>query len=263
MTLAAGAWLYYRGDAPAPASRYAIRVAAAISLRDAMDSIAKEHTARTGQPIELVFGSSGQLAAQIRHGAPIDIFISAAHEPVDLLSREGLLAGSHRWIIARNELVLVAPRTAGESAGLSGFSDLAGPRVRRLAIGDPSTVPAGQYAMQVLDTLDLSQALRERLIFGTNVRQVLDYVARGEVSAGLVYATDAALEHERVTVVATASPQWHRPIEYPAVLVKSSRTSEAALRFLNELTAPAAQEVLRGFGFRVAPSVSPTAESAP
>lgn len=242
-----------------------IRVAAAISLREAFEAIAADFEKETRVHVALTFGSSGQLLAQIRNGAPVDVFVSAGNEQADALEAEGLVKSGTRRVVAGNRLVLIVPRgerTAGAAQGAAGgapaeaevsrFEELSKPQVKRVAIGDPNTVPAGQYAAQVLEKLHLLEALKERLVYGTNVRQVLDYVVRGEVSAGLVYATDARTEGEKVTVVATADAGWHKPIEYPAVVLKASRQAQAGERFLRFLGEAKAGEALQSRGFSLA-----------
>lgn len=227
-------------DSEAPA----LRVAAAISLRPALDEIAESYR-RSGGAVELSYGSSGQLMGQISAGAPIDLFISAAHEQVDQLAEKGRVAG--RRIIATNTLVLVVP--AGAAQAPEGFPALAGPQVSRVAIGDPQTVPAGTYARQVLDRLELSKALSDRIVYGANVRQVLSYVERGEVSAGIVYNTDARASGGKVRQVATADAAWHDPIEYPAAIVSASPRAAAAEAFLEFLGSAEGRAVLERHGF--------------
>ena len=168
-----------------------VRVAAAISLKDALSQIAKDYESQTGAHVEFTFGSSGQLAAQIKSGAPIDLFISAANQQVDDLVKDGLLQNATRRPVIGNRLVLIAP--ADNPASVKNFESLASTSVTKIALGEPRSVPAGQYAQQVLNALGLLEKLKEKLVYGSNVRQVLAYVERGEVSAGIVYATDGRL----------------------------------------------------------------------
>jgi len=229
-----------------------IRVGAAISLREVMESIVRDHS---GPPVLLSFGSSGQLLAQIRGGAPIDIFISAAAEQMDALQKENLLIAGTRRVIALNRLVLIVP--ADEKKVPSSFESLGDPTIGWLAIGDPLTVPAGQYAKQVLAKLGVERALAGRLVYGTNVRQVLDYVARGEVSAGLVYATDARTT-SAVRVAAEADPSWHAPIEYSAAVLKQARSIGDARKLLDELGGPVAAAAFERHGFEMAKNGDPS-----
>lgn len=234
-----------------------ITVSAAISLKEAIAQAAAEFEKASGDHVQLVFGSSGQLAAQIENGAPVDLFISAAQKQVDDLKTAGLLAGRAR-VIARNSLVLIAPADAASTP--RDFKDLAAKDVVKVAIGDPKTVPAGQYAMQTLEALHLREPLTPRLVYGLNVRQVLDYVERSEVSAGIVYGTDARQAGDKVKVVATADPAWHAPIVYPAAVVKGSAHAAAAERFVDYLRGEKGQAALIHHGFAAAelPTTRPT-----
>ena len=229
----------------------ALRVGVAISLKEAVTEIAEMYEDETGDKVELTFGSSGQLAAQIEAGAPIDAFISAANKQVDDLAKGKLVEADSRRMIAGNALVLIVPADAKDTPQT--FGELAQPAVKRVAVGEPKTVPAGQYASQVFEALKLGDSLRPKLVYGTNVRQVLLYVERGEVSAGVVYATDARESGDRVRVMAKADPKHHEPIIYPAVVVSGSAKREAAGRFLSFLTGPKAQAVLRARGFSPPP----------
>jgi len=224
-----------------------INVAAAISLKEVVSEAAKGYEAETGHRVEFTFGASGQLLAQIRNGAPIDAFISAADKQADDLERLGMVENGTRRVVAGNALVLVAPADA--PPGLSDFKGLADARVKKLAIGEPRTVPAGQYAVQVLQKLEQEAKLAGRLVYGSNVRQVLDYVRRGEVSAGIVYATDAKEAGDKVKVVAVADASSHDPIRYPAVVIKGSKKRDAAARFLDYLTSEKAKQLFRDKGF--------------
>ena len=240
-----------------------VTVFAAISLKDALTSVEKPYEHASGDEVEFSFGASGQLAAQVREGAPADVFISAAERQVKELVDAKLADGASRAVVASNRLVLIVPANATNP--VAAFSELADARVKRIAVGQPRTVPAGEYANQVLTKLNVLDAVRDRLVYGANVRQVLDYVRRGEVDAGIVYATDAGTD-ANVTVVARAEEALHDPIVYPAVLVRrNGRTSDAGRRFLDHLKSDAAQAILRKGGFAPPATTSPatTRPSAP
>jgi len=180
-----------------------IRVGVAISLKDALTDLAGSFQKSTGDKVELTFGSSGQIQAQIRNGGDIDVFIAASRSQVrDLIKTDSVLPETQR-VIAGNTLVLVVP--ADVKTSLDGFESLAGDSMKKLAIGEPKTVPAGAYAVEVLEKLGIYEKVHPRIVFGANVRQVLSYVERGEVSAGIVYGTDAKEAGEKVRIVATAS----------------------------------------------------------
>ena len=224
-----------------------VTVAAAVSLRETLTDIASTFKGQTGHDVRFVFGSSGQLMGQVRNGAPIDVFISAADKQVDDLAKEGLVVEATRRVVAGNSLVLVVP--SGAKSPPSGFKDLPDARHRRIAIGDPKTVPAGDYAMQVLTSLKIADAVSRKVIQGTNVRQVLGYVEAGEVEAGIVYFTDALQSGDKVQVVERADERWHAPIRYPAVVVKASRRQPLAQQFLDHLQEDSSRRVLEDKGF--------------
>jgi len=231
-----------------------ITVSTAISMKDALEEVARSYEARSGDDVQLNFGSSGQLMTQIARGAPVDVFISAAEEQMDQLARDKQIDPQTRVDVAGNRLVLIVP---GDPTGApTSFEGLADKRFKRISIGQPESVPAGKYAMQVLTRLDLIDAVRERLVSGANVRQVLRYVERGEVEAGIVYRTDV-LAAGKVCVVATADASWHDPIRYPAAVVSASKHPEAARRFVEFLRRDEAQQILHRHGFTSPPATQP------
>ncbi|MGE0126538.1 MAG: molybdate ABC transporter substrate-binding protein [Blastocatellales bacterium] len=224
-----------------------ITVSAAASLRDAFGEIGKRYEAATGARVNFNFGASGALQKQIESGAPVDVFASAGIPQMDALASQGLIAPETRRDFARNTLVLAVP--ADQSLGLKSFADLGEAAVRKLAIGNPRTVPAGQYAEQSLTRLGLWRQMEPRLVFAEDVRQVLDYVARGEVEAGIVYASDAQSSNHRVRVAARAPEGSHDPILYPIAVVRASKQQEAARAFIAEVVSDEGQRILEKYGF--------------
>jgi molybdate transport system substrate-binding protein len=224
-----------------------IVVSAAVSLKDAMQRLSPAFYAETGATARFNFGASGILQKQIEAGAPADVFISAGQRQMDELEAKGLIAAGTRRDIARNSVVLVVPSAPG--ATVRRFADLSSAGVRRIATGNPKTVPAGQYARQVLDHFGILKALSGRIVFGEDVRQVLDYVVRGEVDAGIVYATDAAIAGGRVTVADRAPESSHDPVLYPAAVVRDTRQPELARKFLELVAGPQGRRVLSEAGF--------------
>ncbi len=193
------------------------------------------------------FGSSGTLAAEIKQGAPVDAIISAGPKPIDELQGSGLLEPGTRTNLLRNSLVLIAPR----DSKLTGFDDLSSAAVRTIALGDPASVPAGQYGQQTLTSLKLFDKLRAKIVLGKDVRQVLSYVETGNADAGLVYATDARIS-TKVRVVAVAPEASHDPIVYPLAIVTGSPNQQAARDFIAYLSSPAARAIFIRHGFTMA-----------
>ncbi len=166
---------------------------------------------------------------------------------MDDLQNKSLLLPGTRTNFLRNSLVLIAPR----DSRLAGFDGLSSPGVRLVALGDPASVPAGQYGKQTLTSLKLYDELRSKIVLGKDVRQVLTYVETGNADAGLVYATDALIS-TRVRVVAAAPESSHDPIVYPVAIVTGARNEAAARAFLAYLSTPAARAVFIKRGFTMA-----------
>jgi molybdate transport system substrate-binding protein len=224
-----------------------IVVSAAASLQNAYGEIAHRYEERTGVKVVLNFGASGELEKQIEFGAPADVFASAGEREMNSLAAKGLIDDPSREDFAANVLVLVVPSSS--ASPLNSFSDLARASVKRISIGNPQSVPAGHYAQQALEATGLWDKVHARLIFAENVRQVLEYVAHGEVDAGLVYSTDVAVAHGRVKVVARVPEGTYGPIRYPIAVVKSTHHREAAQEFVQFVLSPAGQDILKQYGF--------------
>lgn len=233
-------------SAPLMASAQQLTVSAAASLTEAFREIGTRFEARKpGAAVRFNFAASGVLIQQIVQGAPVDVFVSADQETMDRGVKEKVLDAATRRDFAGNTVVMVAP--AQGAAAPATLGDLAKPEVKRIAIGKPATVPVGRYTKQVLDTARLWEPLEPKLVYGDSVRQVLDYVARGEVEAGFVYRTDAELMKDKVRVLLTA--QGHTPVTYPAAVVSDSRQAALAREFVSFLSTAEAQGVLARYGF--------------
>lgn len=225
-----------------------LMVSAAMSLRAAFERIARDYElSHPGVRIVLNFSSSGKLRQQIEAGAPVDVFASASAKHMDMLQQDGHIIASSRRDFAGNTIVLAA--SAEAAATLRGFSDLLNSDVRRIAIGNPDSSPAGQYAKQTLINAGIWEQVSDKLVAVETVRQVLDYLARNEVEAGLLYATDAALNPRAVRVVASAPPGSHERIVYPIALVAQSEHAREALSFIAFVLSPQAQGILAQNGF--------------
>jgi len=225
-----------------------LTVSVAASLQDAIaEAEAAYKQAEPTVDFRNNFGSSGTLAQQVEQGAPTDVFLSAAAKPVDDLEARGLIVAGTRRNLLRNALVLIAP----PDSSLKDFQGLMDPSIRLIALGDPASVPAGQYGRQTLTALHLFDQLSKKFVLGKDVRQVLTYVETGNADAGLVYATDAQIS-SKVRVVATAPESAHAPIVYPVAIVKGSHSEAAARKFVDYLASPAAQAIFQKHGFTIA-----------
>ncbi|HET7274910.1 MAG TPA: molybdate ABC transporter substrate-binding protein [Longimicrobiaceae bacterium] len=222
-------------------------VSVAASLREVATELAELYMeANPRVVIHTNVGASGALQQQILNGAEVDIFIPAATRPMRELAAAGLVDTASIRVFARNRLVLIAP--LADDQPISDFADLTTPAVGRLALGTPSSVPAGTYAEEALRRLGLWEAVLPKAVFGSSVRQVLTYVELGEVDAGLVYRTDAAAS-SRVRIVATVPMDLG--IEYPAALVAGSTRENAAREYLHFILGDHGRAVLRRHGFEV------------
>ena len=223
-----------------------LTISAAASLSNAFTDLARAYEkANPGTRVLLNFGSSGSLLQQISRGAPVDVFASADLETMDRAEKQDLIVRDTRSNFAANKLVVVLP--SGSASSVSALADLRDAQFARLSIGIPDSVPAGRYAKQALELAGQWEALDGKYIFGQNVRQVLDYVARGEVDAGFVYATDAELMKDKVKVALEAKVE--KPILYPVAAVKGSGNENGARRFVDFVKADAGQQVLARYGF--------------
>lgn len=227
-----------------------IMVSAAISLKNAFEEIGRAYEAKNKSiKVRFNFGSTGSLMRQIEGGAAVDIFASADMESMAALESKGLIIPRSSVVFAGNSLVLIAP--VNFKSGITSFQDLKKDGVRRVAIGNPRTVPAGRYAEEVLEHLRLRGGLKDKIILSENVRQVLDYVSRGEVDAGMVYSTDALIRTKEVRIVAKAPEDSHKPIYYPAAIVKGTSHEAAATGFIAFLVSGETKDILKKYGFKI------------
>ena len=228
--------------------RISLTISAAASLQHALGEVETAYFA--GHPkvdFRNNFGSSGTLAREIEEGAPVDVFLSAAAKPMDDLASEGLITPGTRQNILHNSLVLIAPL----DSKLQGPEGLVDRSIRIIAVGDPASVPAGQYAQQTLNALHLNDQVKGKLVLGKDVRQVLTFVETGNADAGFVYATDAQVSG-RVRVVAIVPESAHEPIVYPAAVVKTSANQQAARTFVEFLGSPKARAIFTRNGYTLA-----------
>jgi molybdate transport system substrate-binding protein len=220
-------------------------VSAASSLTNAFQSVTTAYeAAHPGTHVVLNFASSDTLLRQIANGAPADVFASADQVAMDKVQAQGAIAPASRVDFAANQLVLIVP-TGG--AKVTTLDDLTNASFKRIAWGDPASVPVGRYTQGVLDKAGLSQRLAGKAVLAANVRQCLDYVVRGEVDAGFVYATDAAIARGKVTV-ALRIPST-TPITYPIAVVAHSKHADEARAFIAFVRSAKGQALLADAGF--------------
>jgi molybdate transport system substrate-binding protein len=224
-----------------------VTVQAAASLTNAFRDLAPLfETAHPGTKLQLNFGASGALLQQIVKGAPADVFASADEETMDQAQSQRLIDSTQRKDFVGNTLVVIVP-SATTAAAPKALADLDRPALTRVAIGLSASVPVGRYTQGVLEAASLWKAIEPKMIRANNVRQVLDYVARAEVDAGFVYATDAALMPDKVRVAFTVPTA--KPIRYPVAPLAGAPNGVGARQFVAFLFTPTAQAVLMKYGF--------------
>lgn len=223
-----------------------VTVSAAASLTNAFKEIAENfEAAHPEHKVLLNFAGSGELLQQIAKGAPVDVFASADQETMDKAQAQGLLTDSSRKDFVHNTLVVITP--SNSVLKIRTLDDLQQPALQRLAISNPDSVPVGRYSKQALLESKLWDALAEKMINTQNVRQSLDYVARDEVDAGFVYATDAAIMADKVKVQFTVPLKT--VVSYPIALTKEGSAKELSQQFIDFTFNPQSQAVLNKYGF--------------
>jgi len=221
-------------------------VSAAASLTNAFTDVGKQfEAANPGVKVTFNFGASGALLQQIDKGAPVDVFASADQKTMDQAKERNLILAETRKDFVSNGLVLIVP--SDSKLAIKGVKDLAQTQVTRIALGNPESVPVGRYTQEVLTKAGLWEPLKPKFILAETVRQALDYVGRGEVDAGFVFATDAAVAKEKVRVAAVA--EGHQPIRYPVVVIAGTKKKDLSQRFMDFLLGSQGQSILARYGF--------------
>lgn len=197
--------------------------------------------------IEGTYDSSGKLQSQIEAGADVDIFFSAALKQMQALQEEGYIDADASIDLLENKIVLIVPK--GSEEGYTSFEDIV--NADMAAIGDPESVPAGQYGKEALENLGLWSEVENKLSLGTNVTEVLNWVAEQSADAGIVYATDAASIPEKVTVIAAAPEGSVSKVIYPVAELKDTANKEAADAFMEFLQSADALKVFEEAGFTI------------
>lgn len=223
-----------------------LTVSAAASLKDAMMEIGQLYNKeKSNVNVNFNFGASGSLQQQIEQGAPVDLFISAAPKQMNALDEKGLIVEDTRIDLLKNNVVLIVPK---ENSNINGFVDLNTDRVNKLAVGEPNSVPVGQYSEQVLSKLGILENIKSKEIYAKDVKEVLTWVETGNVDAGIVYTTDAKIS-DKVQVVDKALDDSHDPVIYPVAAVKSTKNIDEAKAFIEFLTTNKSKAIFEKYGF--------------
>ncbi|MDR2077114.1 MAG: molybdate ABC transporter substrate-binding protein [Desulfovibrio sp.] len=221
-------------------------VSGAASLTNAFTEVRTAFEKKNpGIAVSTNFAASGPLLKQIEEGAPVDVFASADQKTMDQAQEKKLIRVESRVNFAANSLVLVAP--AADAPSFAKVEDLTAKGVERIAIGNPEAVPAGRYAKEALTLKNLWEPLQPKFILAESVRQVLDYVVRGEVQAGFVYRTDALQAGDKVRVIETVPGKT--PVTYPISIIAASKNPGDAQTFLSFVLSPEGAAILEKYGF--------------
>ncbi|MNN04338.1 Molybdate-binding periplasmic protein precursor [compost metagenome] len=222
-------------------------VSAAASLTNAFKTLAEQY--EKGHPdtkVVLNFGASDVLMQQIVRGAPADVFASADQDAMNRAEAEKVIQPASRKDFAANQVVLIVP--ADSKLGIGALRDLTRADVKRVAYGNPSSVPVGRYTKGALEAENLWEAVSAKGVPAQNVRQSLDYVARGEVEAGFVFATDATVMPDKVKVAVRVPTRT--PVTYPIAITSQTRQQKEAAQFVDFVASPEGQAILSRYGFR-------------
>jgi molybdate transport system substrate-binding protein len=229
-----------------PSHAVELVVSAAASLTNSFTDIGREfESSHAGTKVLFNFGGSGQLLQQIAKGAPVDVFASADQETMDKAEAEKLVETGTRANFTRNSLVVIVP--VHSTLAVASLNDLTKSEFRHIAVGNPDSVPVGRYSKAALQAARVWDALQGKIVNTQNVRQSLDYVARGEAEAAFVYRTDAAILPDKVRIVIEVPTAT--PVLYPIAIVKGSGSKPEAKEFVGFVRSGAAQKILQKYGF--------------
>lgn len=224
-----------------------LTILAAASLTDVCSELETMYEQmHPGTELTFSFAGSGALQTQIEEGAPADIFFSASIKQMKALDDEGLMDSSSITELLENRIVLVVPK--GSNADITSFEDAATDKVGIIGLGDPGSVPAGQYAEEVFTSLGILNDVKAKANYGSDVRTVLTWVESGEVDCGVVYQTDA-FSSDKVSTVAVAPEGSCNRVIYPIGIVKASKNAEEAKELLEFFKSDKAMKVFEKYGF--------------
>ena len=231
-------------SAPGPTAK--LLVVAASDLRPALEELAPRFRETCGCELRLSFGSSGNIATQIEQGIPADVFFSADAGYVDGLERKGLIVPGSKRLYAEGRIALVRPRDS--DIQVQKLEDLTDPRVTRIAIANPEHAPYGVAAMQALQSVNLWDAVKPRLVMGENAAQATQYVQTRDAPAGIVPLSLAVQQEDKLSRV-LIDPALHAPLRQGAAVIKTSRHADLGERLIAFVNSPAGSEVMKKYGF--------------
>lgn len=225
-----------------------LNISAAASLKEAMTDIQEEFKkVKPNVTLTVNFGASGSLQQQIEQGAPCDIFISAGQSQMKALNDKSLLLENTVKDLVKNDLVLVGPK----DTTITGLSDLNTDKVKKIAVGEPKSVPAGKYADEVFKSLGIKDAINSKLVFAKDVKEVLAWSTSGNTEVGFVYKSDA-LSSPNSKIIETIAADKHSPITYPIGIIKATKNADAAKAFEDFLFTDTCKVIFEKYGYGIA-----------
>lgn len=236
-------WLILMG--PSRLADDPLTVAAAASLQFAFQDIGEAFEAETGHSVVFSFGSTGNLAHQIEHGAPVDVFAAADTAHVDDLSAQELIVAGSRQVYAQGRVALAVQRSS--EMQVERLEDLLEPKVVRIALANPDHAPYGLAAKQALYSAGLWETLEPKLVYGETVRQAMQFVQTGNVEAGLIALSVAGVPELRYTLV---DADLHQPLNHAIAVVQNTPHPKVARQFLSFVSGPQGQAILERYGFQ-------------
>ncbi len=220
-------------------------VSAAASLKDSLNEIGELYTKNNPNiKITFNFGASGTLQQQIEQGAPADIFFSAGEKQMDALDKSDLLLKDTRKDILKNDIVLIAPT----NSNLTSVDDLKLDSIQKIALGEPKSVPVGQYSEEILKYYNIYDETVAKAVYGKDVKEVLTWVEEENADCGIVYKTDAMVS-SKVKIIGSFPEESHSKITYPASVIKSTKLESESKDFLNFLSSDDAKNIFTKYGF--------------
>lgn len=224
-----------------------ITVAAAASLTDAFKAIAQSYEKKNPDTkVNLTFASSGILLQQLRYGAPIDVLATADEQTMNDAQNFSLIQKQTRTDFTHNRLVLISPMNS--KVVVKNLSDLKQNDIQHIGLGNPAHTPAGRYAQAVLEKQGLWNTIQPKVVYTQNVRQALDYVARGETEVGFVFSSDILSQKTKVRALLPVPTLT--PINYPVAVTKTSKEAKQAQQFISYVKSVEGQKILRQYGFQ-------------
>jgi molybdate transport system substrate-binding protein len=225
-----------------------LNISAAASLKEAMTDIQGEFKkVKPNVTLTVNYGASGSLQQQIEQGAPCDIFISAGQSQMKALNFKSLLLDNTVKDLVKNDLVLVGPK----DTTITGLSDLNTDKVKKIAVGEPKSVPAGKYADEVFTSLGIKDAVNSKLVFAKDVKEVLAWSTSGNTEVGFVYKSDA-LSSPNSKIIETIAADKHSPITYPIGIIKATKNADASKAFEDFLFTDTCKVIFEKYGYGIA-----------